>query len=64
MERIVHIEVTRPFVLYVEFDDGVAIIVATPTEEHTTQAEAALQAFVQDMLPAVEASLNDSAGGR
>jgi exosortase A len=45
-------------------DDGVAIIVATPTEEHTTQAEAALQAFVQDMLPAVEASLNDSAGGR
>ena len=24
MERIVHLEVTRPFVLYVEFDDGVA----------------------------------------
>ena len=24
MERIVHIEVTRPFVLYVELDDGVA----------------------------------------
>lgn len=24
MERIVHIEVARPFVLYVEFDDGVA----------------------------------------
>jgi exosortase A len=41
-------------------DDAVAIIVATPSQEHTEQAEKTLRAFVTDMLPAIERSLQDA----
>jgi exosortase A len=38
-------------------DDGVAILVATPSEEHTEAAEAVLRAFVGEMLPSIDAAL-------
>lgn len=42
-------------------DDAAAIIVSSPYEDKTDGAAAALQEFVDDMLPAIEASLKRAA---
>jgi exosortase A len=43
-------------------DDGVAIMVITPSEQQTEPAEKVLRAFVTDMLPAIEQTLRTAAG--
>jgi EpsI family protein len=42
-------------------DDGVAIMVITPSEQQTEPAEKVLRAFVTDMLPAIEQTLRTAA---
>jgi EpsI family protein len=43
-------------------DDATAIILSTPYEDKSDTAAAALQEFIDDMLPAIEASLKHTAG--
>jgi EpsI family protein len=42
-------------------DDAAAIIIATPSEEHTEGAQPVLQEFVRDMLPSIEDALRKAA---
>ena len=42
-------------------DDGASIVVYTPYEGNPAQTAPVLQSFIADMLPAIEASLDQAA---
>ncbi len=44
------------------WNDAAGVIIATPYDERPEQAAATLQAFIQDMLPAIEATLDQASG--